>query len=92
MKALLGADVIDGTGGPVLKAAAILIDGERIKEVGPRASVTLPPNTEEIDLTGLTLLPGLIDTHDHLAHKNYSLVSRWEIEEPLSLNHLKTRL
>ncbi|MBO19383.1 MAG: aryldialkylphosphatase [Chloroflexi bacterium] len=90
MKALLGADVIDGTGGPVLKDAAILIDGERIKEVGPRAGVTLPPNTEEIDLTGLTLLPGLIDTHDHLAHKNYSLVSRWEIEEPLSLNHLKT--
>ena len=90
MKVLLGADLIDGTGGPVLKDSAILIDGERIKEVGPRAAVTLPPGTEEIDLSGLTLLPGLIDTHDHLAHKNYSLISRWEIEEPASLHHRKT--
>ena len=90
MKALIGADLIDGTGGPVLKDSAILVDGERIKEVGPRAAVNLPPGTEEIDLRGLTLLPGLIDAHDHLAHKNYSLVSRWEIEEPASLNHIKT--
>ncbi len=90
MKALLGADLIDGTGGPVLKDSAILIDGERIKEVGPRAAVTLPPGTEETDLRGLTLLPGLIDTHDHLASKNYTLVSRWEIEEPASMNHIKT--
>jgi imidazolonepropionase-like amidohydrolase len=90
MKALLGAALIDGTGGPVLKDSAILIDGERVKEVGPRGAVTLPPGTEEIDLRGFTLLPGLIDTHDHLAHKNYSLVSRWEIEEPASLSHIKT--
>lgn len=90
MKALLGANLIDGTGGPVLEDSAVLIDGERITEVGPKAAVTLPPQTEEIDLTGLTLLPGLIDTHDHLAHKNYSLISRWEIEEPNSLHHLKT--
>ena len=90
MKALIGADIIDGTGGPVLKDSAILIDDERITEVGPRAAVTLPPNTEEINLSGLTLLPGLIDTHDHLAHKNYSLDSRWEIQEPASVHHLKT--
>ena len=90
MKALLGANLIDGTGGPVLKDSAILIDGDRITEVGPKAAVILPPGTVEINLAGLTLLPGLIDTHDHLAHKNYSLISRWEIEEPASLNHLKT--
>ena len=90
MKALLGADLIDGTGGPVLKDSAILIDGERIKEVGPRAAVTLPPGTEEINLSGFTLLPGLIDTHDHLASKNYTMVSRWEIEEPASMNHIRT--
>ena len=33
MKALIGADIIDGTGGPVLKDSAILIDDERITEV-----------------------------------------------------------
>ena len=37
MKALVGANLIDGTGGPVLPDSAVLIDGERIKEVGPAA-------------------------------------------------------
>ena len=90
MKALVGATLIDGAGGPPLPDAAVLLDGERIAAVGPRRAVSIPPQAEEIDLSGLTLLPGLIDTHDHLADKNYSLLSRWEIEEPASLAHLKT--
>ena len=90
MKALVGATLIDGAGGPPLPDAAVLLDGERIAAVGPRGAVVIPPQAQEIDLSGLTLLPGLIDTHDHLADKNYSLLSRWEIEEPASLAHLKT--
>ncbi len=90
MKALVGATLIDGAGGPPLADSAVLLDGERILAVGPRGAVDIPPQAEEVDLTGLTLLPGLIDTHDHLADKNYSLLSRWEIEEPASLAHLKT--
>ena len=90
MKLLIGADLIDGTGGPVIKDAAVLLDGERIAGVGPRGSIPTPPGTEEVDLSGLTLMPGLIDTHDHLGDKNYSLLSRWDIEEPASLAHLKT--
>ncbi len=90
MKALVGATLIDGTGGPTLADATVLLDGDRIQAVGPRGAVEIPPGAEEMDLTGLTLLPGLIDTHDHLADKNYSLISRWEIEEPASLAHLKT--
>ena len=90
MKALVGATLIDGAGGPPLPDAAVLLDGERIAAVGPRGAVAIPPQAEVIDLAGLTLLPGLIDTHDHLADKNYSLLSRWEIEEPASLAHLKT--
>ncbi|MBC8281748.1 MAG: Xaa-Pro dipeptidase, partial [Chloroflexi bacterium] len=58
MKALLGANLIDGTGAPMLIDSAILIDGERITEIGPRTSVTLPPGTGEIHPTGFTLLPG----------------------------------
>lgn len=82
--------LIDGTGGLPLADSVVLLDGERIVAVGPRFSVEIPPGAEEIDLTGLTLMPGLIDTHDHLADKNYTLLSRWEIEEPASLAHLKT--
>ena len=90
MKALIGANLIDGTGGPVIDDATVLIDGERIVETGPRAAVELPPNTEIIDLSSMTLLPGLIDCHDHLASKDYGLASRMGINEPLSLQHLRT--
>ena len=90
MKALVGATLIDGTGGPELQDSVVLLDGDIINAVGSRSAVTIPPDAEVIDLSGLTLLPGLIDTHDHLADKNYSLLSRWEIEEPASLAHLKT--
>ena len=90
MKALVGATLIDGTGGPVVRDSAVLVNSDRIEAVGVRAAVAIPPGAEVVDLWGLTLLPGLIDTHDHLADKNYSLLSRWEIEEPASLAHLKT--
>ena len=90
MKALVGANLIDGTGGPVLHDATVLIDEDRIKSVGPRPAVDLPPNTEVIDVSGLTLLPGLIDCHDHLASKGYDLATRWGLTEPTSLRHLRT--
>ncbi|MFQ6031186.1 MAG: amidohydrolase family protein, partial [Dehalococcoidia bacterium] len=90
MKALVGANLIDGTGGPVVNDSTVLIDGERIAEVGPRAAVALPPDTEVIDISGFTVLPGLIDCHDHLASKSYGLASRMGLEEPISIQHLRT--
>ena len=90
MRALVGANLIDGTGGPVVKDATVLIDGDRIKAVGPRAAVGLPPNADVVHVSGFTLLPGLIDCHDHLASKGYDLASRWGLTEPTSLQHLRT--
>ena len=90
MKALIGANLIDGTGAPVVKDAAVLIDGQHIVAVGPRAAVAMPEDTEILDATGMTLLPGLIDCHDHLASKNYDLSGRWGLTEPASLDHLRT--
>ena len=45
---------------------AVLVDGARIAEVGPAESITVPPETEIIELPGTTLLPGLMDLHSHL--------------------------
>ena len=38
----------------------------------------------------MTLLPGLIDCHDHLGHTGYGLMDRWELDAPASLRHLRT--
>ena len=64
--AIVGATLIDGRGGPVLSDSVVIVRGDRIAAVGKRNSVTIPPGAEVIDANGLTLLPGLIDSHFHI--------------------------
>jgi imidazolonepropionase-like amidohydrolase len=90
MQVLVGATLVNGTGGPPIPDAAVVVDGDHITAVGPRGQTPPPRNAEVVDLSGLTLLPGLIDTHDHLAMHGYSLARRWGLEEPGSTTHLRT--
>ena len=64
--AIVGATLIDGRGGPPLSDAAVVVRGERIIAVGKRASVSVPSGAEIVDANGLTLVPGLIDSHFHI--------------------------
>ena len=85
MQAIVGGTLIDGLGGQPLPDSAVLVgDDGRIAAVGPRAAVALPEGTGEIDAGGLTVMPGLIDCHDHLASFTYDLLSRWGMTEPHS--------
>jgi imidazolonepropionase-like amidohydrolase len=86
----IGATLIDGTGAPAQRDTAILVNDGRITAVGTRQSIARPPNAEVIDCTGLTLLPGLIDCHDHLASHTYSLAHRWGLDQPQSTRHVRT--
>lgn len=87
---LIGATVIDGTGTPPQRDAAVLVNEARIEAVGPRHTITGPPNAAVIDCSGMTLLPGLIDCHDHLASHTYSLAHRWGLDQPQSTRHVRT--
>jgi imidazolonepropionase-like amidohydrolase len=62
--ALTNLRLIDGTQRDPIEDTAITIDGNRIKDVGPRTSY--PDNANVVDLRGLTAMPGLIDCHLHL--------------------------
>jgi imidazolonepropionase-like amidohydrolase len=62
--ALTNVRLIDGTGRDPIENAVILIQGNRIQNVGPLTDY--PANTNVIDLRGLTVMPGLIDCHLHL--------------------------
>jgi imidazolonepropionase-like amidohydrolase len=87
---LIGATLIDGTGAPAQRDAAVLVSDGRIEAVGTRQGTARPHNAEVIDVAGMTLLPGLIDCHDHLADHSYALAHRWKLDEPQSTRHLRT--
>jgi imidazolonepropionase-like amidohydrolase len=59
------ATLIDGTGREPLANAVIVVNGEKISAVGREGEVTQPPG-EVIDLAGKTVLPGLLNMHEHL--------------------------
>jgi imidazolonepropionase-like amidohydrolase len=87
---LIGATLIDGTSAPAQRDAAVLIDDERIAAVGTRQSLARTQGAEVIDVSGMTLLPGLIDCHDHLADHSYALAHRWRLDEPQSTRAVRT--
>ncbi|HEY2446432.1 MAG TPA: amidohydrolase family protein [Rhizomicrobium sp.] len=63
-----GATLIDGTGGAPRSNVAIVVDGERIRAVVPEPQVTqYESSAKVVDAHGLFALPGLIDSHVHLA-------------------------
>ena len=61
--------LFDGTGDSVRPDRVIVIEGDRIKEVGPVDRVAIPEGAKVIDLSGVTVLPGLIDCHTHLGSR-----------------------
>jgi len=61
------ATLIDGTGAAARPGMSILTRGEAIERVSPAADLPPPPGAVVIDASGLYVLPGLINTHEHLA-------------------------
>lgn len=64
--ALSGATLIDGTGRAPVEQAVLLIEDGKILAVGPEGSVEVPQDARRIDVTGKTIIPGLINAHAHV--------------------------
>jgi imidazolonepropionase-like amidohydrolase len=63
--ALVGADLIDGTGAAPIKDAVVIYEGGKIVAAGPRAKIALPAGATTVDVSGKTIVPGLWDMHAH---------------------------
>src|SRR5688500_2428447 len=77
--ALTGARVIDGTGRPPRDQATILIVNGRIESVGAGADVKIPSGVTRVNLTGKTVMPGMINAHGHSANGDKKLPVRDQV-------------
>jgi imidazolonepropionase-like amidohydrolase len=68
--AIVGATVIDGNGGPPLPDVTVVVKGNRITAVRPRASANVPAGAVIIDGAGKYVTPGFIDTNVHVSIYN----------------------
>ena len=63
--AIVGARLIDGRGGKPIENVVVVVRGAKIDTVGPRDEITIPGEAKRVDAVGLSVLPGLIDSHFH---------------------------
>jgi imidazolonepropionase-like amidohydrolase len=64
--ALTHVRVIDGTGSAAKDDQTIVISGGKIQSVTPATSANVPANAQTMDLSGYTVLPGLVGMHNHM--------------------------
>ena len=89
-----GGSVIDGTG-TALRPASVLIENDIIKEVGEGVSAEQVPRGGElrvIDARGKTVMPGLIDSHCHLAFGQARTQEEQDLYTSVELRTLRCRV
>ncbi len=74
---LVGATLIDATGGPPLEQAAVAIRGGLIADIGPAETVVYSADTPVRDISGATILPGFINAHVHISGLSDDDLRRW---------------
>jgi len=72
----VGAAILPMNDLSVIKDGVVHVKGNRIAEVGTRDEIAVPAGAKVIDVTGKTLMPGLIDIHAHTGSSNQSVYSQ----------------
>jgi Tol biopolymer transport system component/imidazolonepropionase-like amidohydrolase len=60
-----GARIITMVGDQVIENGTIVVEGNRIAAVGPAAEVQVPAGAHRVDASGMTIMPGMLDVHQH---------------------------
>lgn len=79
--AFINGLLIDGTGKDPIKKSLVLVEGKKIEYVGEVKE--FGDDYEKIDITGKTIMPGLIDTHLHFSGNLTDDDSDWVLEDPI---------
>ena len=62
-----GARLIDGRGGAAVDGAAFLVENGKFTQVGRAGQLKAPQGATRVSLTGMTVMPAIVDTHTHMA-------------------------
>ena len=81
--AIVGGQVIDGTGAAAIQNGLVLIEGDRISYAGDGKGITVPPGAKVIEGDGASVLPGLMDVHVHISLNAPSDLVRELLSRPL---------
>ncbi len=81
--ALTHARVLDGTGAPARDDQTVIIQGTRIAAVGATSSTAIPRDAQVIDLTGHTVIPGLVGLHEHTYFGGVKRITQMHTSAPL---------
>jgi len=82
--ALTHARVIDGTGAPVRENQTLILFAGKIMAMGDAAAVAVPRGATIIDLSGETIIPGLVGMHEHMFYSNgWGIFTEMPISFPL---------
>src|SRR5712664_3256684 len=86
-----GARLISGDGGLPIENAAFLVENNRFTRVGRKGEVQAPAGAARVDLTGKTVIPALIDIHNHLGWTDHKTnkASKESYTRELVINHLQ---
>ncbi|HET9781827.1 MAG TPA: amidohydrolase family protein [Candidatus Dormibacteraeota bacterium] len=87
--AVFGDALLNPATGETAREAVVVIEGGRVTRAGKRDSVAVPRDSDTIDASGLTLLPGLIDCHVHLTSLGEGLDFSRELTTPPTLELMR---
>lgn len=74
--AFVGGTLIDGTGKGPLHDSVVTVEGDVLRAAGRRGEVQISPGAEIVDVSGKTIIPGLIDCHVHISWTTSNLRKR----------------
>ena len=91
-RVLTGGTLIDGTGRPPINDSIVVMQGDYIVAAGKRGKIEIPEGAEVYDVTGMTVVPGFIDSHCHFYGMGISMLRDVQLRDTPTLEAAMARL